>query len=125
VPGAFFADLYRDVAYPGGIENVVFVAGWGLGSQPANTFGQTFSGVTGGDQTCIANQAGHATNPVTNPFLTGTQHQFDDPIYHQRSPIYFASQVQVPVFAELAWQDEELAANAIDYVDALPRSVPW
>ena len=32
VPGAFFSDLYRDVAYPGGIQNVVFAAGWGLGS---------------------------------------------------------------------------------------------
>jgi len=125
VPGAFFSDLYRDVAYPGGIENIVFAAGWGLGSQPANTFDQWSSGVEKGDQTCIQSQVQHAANPVTNPFLTGTEHQFDDPIYHQRSPIYFASQVQVPVFAELAWQDEELAARSIDVVNALPRSTPW
>lgn len=125
VPGAFFADLYRDVAFPGGIENAVFAGGWGLASQPANTFDQTSSGIEGGDQTCIANQAGHATNPVTNAFVQAQEHPFDDSLYHQRSPIYFASQVQVPVFAELAWQDEEVGANAIDYVDALPRSVPW
>ena len=125
VPGAFFADLYRDVAYPGGIENVVFAGGWGLASQPANTFDQTSNGIKGGDQTCIANQAGHATNPVTNPFLQGTEHPYDDALYHARSPIYFAHQVQVPVFAELAWQDEELAANAIDYVNHLPKGVPW
>ncbi len=125
VPGAFFADLYRDVAFPGGIENAVFAGGWGLASQPANTFDQTSAGIEGGDQTCIANQAGHATNPVTNPFIQAQEHPFDDALYHQRSPIYFANQVQVPVFAELAWQDEELAANAIDYVDHLPRSVPW
>ncbi|MHB1488065.1 MAG: CocE/NonD family hydrolase [Acidimicrobiales bacterium] len=125
VPGAFFADLYRDVAYPGGVENAVFAAGFGLASQPANQFGQQSGGVVSGDPTCIADQAQHATNPVTNPFVLATGHPYDGAIYHERSPIYFASQVHVPVFAELAWQDEELAANAIDYVTQLPSTTPW
>ena len=125
VPGAFFADLYRDVAYPGGIENAVFAAGFGLVSQPGNTFDQLSAGITGADTTCITNQAGHATNPVTNPFVQANEHPYDDALYHARSPIYFADRVQVPVFAELAWQDEELAANAVDYLDALPAGVPW
>jgi len=51
VPCAFFADLYRDVAFPGGIETVVFAGGWGLVSQPGNTFDQTSNGIKGGDQT--------------------------------------------------------------------------
>ncbi|HEV3231584.1 MAG TPA: CocE/NonD family hydrolase C-terminal non-catalytic domain-containing protein, partial [Candidatus Dormibacteraeota bacterium] len=125
VPGAFFADLYRDVAYPGGIPNLVFGAAFGLVSQPANTFDQTQAGITGLDQTCIQNMAQHAANPSTNPTVDGTQHPFDDSFYHQRSDIYYAGQVRVPVLAELAWQDEELAARAIDYVNALPSGVPW
>jgi predicted acyl esterase len=125
VPGAFFADLYRDVAYPGGIPNAVFGAGFGLVSQPANTFDQTFSGITGLDQTCIANQAMHTANPALNPTVQGTEHPYDDSFYHQRSDIYQLSHVKVPVLAELAWQDEELAARAINLVNALPSTTPW
>jgi uncharacterized protein len=125
VPGSFFADLYRDVAYPGGIQNTVFAAGWSLGSQPANQFDQQSSGVSGGDPECIKNQAGRPQSETTNPFINLEQHQFDDSTYHQRSNIYFASQVRTPVFAELAWQDEEVGANGISYVDHLPATTPW
>jgi putative CocE/NonD family hydrolase len=131
VPGAFFADSYRDVGYPGGIQNVVFVAGWGLASQPANTAGQVFGGLTGLDQNCIQAQAEHAQNPPTNPFITMNEHPFDDTSpYQDRGPYLLANKspatsVKVPVMAQLAWQDEELAARAIDYVDRLPKTTPW
>ena len=125
VPGSFFADLYRDVAFPGGIENVVFAGGWSLGSQPANQFDQQSGGITGGDATCIQNQAGRAQNPVDNPFIRANENPYDDSLYHQRSDIYVAGRVHVPVFAQLAWQDEEVGANAIDYVDHLPATTPW
>ncbi|MGI8610364.1 MAG: CocE/NonD family hydrolase [Candidatus Dormibacteria bacterium] len=125
VPGAFFTDLYRDVAYPGGIANVIFGAAFGLLSQPANTFDQTFAGITGLDQTCISNQAMHSTNPALNPSVQGSQHPTDDAFYHGRSNIYLASHINVPVLAELAWQDEELAARAINLVNSLPPTTPW
>jgi len=125
VPGSFFADLYRDVAFPGGIENVIFAAGWSFGSQPANQFDQQSGGIKGGDPQCIQDQAGRATNPATNPFVEANQNPYDGKIYHDRSNIYFASQVHTPVFAELAWQDEEVGANGIDYVTQLPPTTPW
>ncbi|GAC1332402.1 MAG: hypothetical protein NVSMB17_11470 [Candidatus Dormibacteria bacterium] len=125
VPGAFFADLYRDVAFPGGIENAVFASAFGLISQPGNTFDQTFAGITGVDQTCISNQSQHAANPVFNPTVAATEHPTDDSLYHERSNIYLANRIKVPVLAELAWQDEELAARAINLVNALPPTTPW
>ena len=125
VPGAFFTDLYRDVAYPGGIPNAVFGAGFGLVSQPANTFDQTFAGITGLEQTCIQNQAMHAANPALNPTIQGSEHPYDDSFYHDRSNLYYLNTVRVPVLAELAWQDEELAARAINLVNALPSTTPW
>ena len=125
VPGSFFADLYRDVAYPGGIQNTVFAAGWSLGSQPANQAEQQGTGIASGDPECIKNQAGRPQSETTNPFINLEQHQFDDSTYHARSNIYFASQVHAPVFAELAWQDEEVGANGIAYVNHLPPTTPW
>lgn len=125
VPGSFFADLYRDVAFPGGIENVVFAGGWSLGSQPANQFDQQSGGITGKDATCIQNQAGRPQSTSTNAFVEANQHPYDDTLYQQRSNIYVANQVRVPVFAQLAWQDEEVGSNAIDYVDHLPSTTPW
>ncbi|MHB8512274.1 MAG: CocE/NonD family hydrolase [Actinomycetota bacterium] len=123
VPGAFFGDLYRDVPYPGGILNSVFAAGWSFGSQPANSFDQWSSGVENGDQTCIRSQVDHAQNPVTNPFVTAMSHPFDDAIYHQRSNIYYDDQIQVPVLAEIAWQDEEVGSRGLDILTHL--HVPW
>jgi predicted acyl esterase len=125
VPGSFFADLYRDVAFPGGIENTVFAGLFSLASQPANQFDQQSGGIEAGDQTCIKDQAQRPRNVPHNPFVTATGHPFDSAIYHQRSNIYFASQVHVPVFAELAWQDEEVGANGVDYLTKLPPTTPW
>lgn len=123
VPGSFFADLYRDVAYPGGIQNTVFAAGWSLGSQPANQFDQMSSGIENGDPVCIANQADRPESESTNPFINLNAHQFDDATYHERSNIYFASQIKVPVFTELAWQDEEVGANGVAILQHL--KTPW
>ena len=125
VPGSFFADLYRDVAYPGGIQNTVFAAGWSLGSQPANQFDQQSSGIDSGDPECIKNQAERPANESSNPFMNLQENPYDDTLYHERSDIYFAHQVQVPVFTELAWQDEEVGANGMDYLTQLPKKTPW
>src|SRR4051812_46199246 len=131
VPGAFFADSYRDVGYPGGIQNVVFVAGWSLASQPANTAEQVFGGLQGLDQNCIQAQVEHGQSPPHNPFIQMNSHPFDDADpYQDRGPYLLANKsastsVKVPVMAQLAWQDEELAARAIDYVNRLPATTPW
>jgi putative CocE/NonD family hydrolase len=127
VPGAFFNDVYRDVAYPGGIQNTVFAAGFSLISQPGNTLDALQQGfIDQQDPVCIQNQAEHATNPATNPFVTLAAHPYDDASqYEARGPYAMASKVQVPVLAQLAWQDEELAARGIDYVNRLPKTTPW
>ena len=127
VPGAFFNDVYRDVAYPGGIQNTVFAAGFSLISQPGNTLDAEQQGfIDQQDPVCMQNQAAHATNPATNPFVSLQAHPYDDANpYSDRGPYTMAGKVQVPVLAELAWQDEELAARGIDYVNRLPKTTPW
>src|SRR3954465_825662 len=91
-PGAFFADSYRDVGYPGGIQNVVFVAGWSLASQPANTADQVFGGLQGLDQNCIQARGEHGQSPPHNPFIQMNAHPFDDADpYQNRGPYLLAN----------------------------------
>ncbi|MCA1834036.1 MAG: CocE/NonD family hydrolase [Actinobacteria bacterium] len=125
VPGAYFGDLYRDIPYPGGILNSVFAAGWSFGSQPVNSFDQWSEGVQSVDQTCIRSQVDHAANPVTNPFVRAAEHQWDDELYRERSGNYVADQIDVPVLAEIAWQDEEVGSRGLDWLTHLQPSVPW
>lgn len=127
VPGAFFSDAYRDVAYPGGIQDAVFTAGFSLASQPGNTLSAYDKNLhEEQDPTCIANQAGHAANPAFNPFVQINSHPYDDKAeYEDRGPYALAKNVQVPVMVQLAWQDEELGARGIDYVNRLPKTTPW
>src|SRR4051794_29453812 len=79
-------DVYRDVAYPGGISNGEFGAFWGLADQPAADASGTLSGVEQSDPRCAANYAAHqAQNGPTNIVVAGTQHMWDDG-YWQSKP---------------------------------------
>src|SRR3954471_9828833 len=73
-------DVYRDVAYPGGISNGEFGAFWGLGDQPAADASGTVTGVTAqSDPQCAANYAAHqARNGPNNIVVAGAQHMWDD-----------------------------------------------
>lgn len=106
-PSSVVFDLYRDVAYPGGIFNRAFA---GLFTEQQKLPGQqsTPQAVAGGDAQCGANYAnGQATGPVIydqgarSPFL-------DSPLdYAARSPQTTADRIQVPALTVVYWQDEQ------------------
>jgi putative CocE/NonD family hydrolase len=127
VPGSVFGDLYRDVPYPGGIQNVTFAGGWSAqrGGEQA-IFIPTHEDQQA-DQTCMANQAQHAPNPAFNPFVRAAQPQnnFDGDLYHERSPWYFADQIDVPTMLVEAFQDEEVGSRAMELVERLHPGLDW
>jgi predicted acyl esterase len=151
VPGAIFGDLYRDVPYPGGIQNVAFSGLWSV-EQPFNGgIDQQWQGLTGSqkgffdilgvpdptkptdidpsknDPVCTRNQADHATNPLWNPFVQAVQpqNQWYSDFFKQRSPDYTAGQINVPVMLEAAWQDEEVGSRGSDLIRHLAPGVPY
>src|SRR3954447_24884205 len=78
-PWQIVDDLYRDVAYPGGVANGEFGAFWGLGDQPAASTSGQVNGTTGGDPQCAQSAALQATvNPATNIFVAGLLHPYMD-----------------------------------------------
>lgn len=128
VPGHVFADLYRDVPYPGGIQNVTFAGGWSaqrvnegyiVGPQAY------FEGTV--DEQCLINQAQHVANPPFNPFVQALQPQnnFDSEFFKDRSPFWFADEIETPTFLIEAWQDEQVGSRATHLLERLPETTPW
>ena len=124
-PGHVFGDLYRDVPYPGGILNETFAGGWSLAVQPSGSTPQAVQGVAGGDQTCAANQAGHAANARYNPFVQAFEHLWDDDLFRSRSPYEFADRIDVPVLLVEAWQDEQVGSRAANLAERFSDDIPW
>ncbi|MBV8305636.1 MAG: CocE/NonD family hydrolase [Acidimicrobiia bacterium] len=114
-PGHTYGDIYRDVAYPGGIFNYSFASLWSFVAEPYPSYSAAFNGVAGGDQTCARNQANRPQNIPKNAFVQALQHQWDDALIHQRSPIYDIDKIDVPIYTVISWQDEQVG----------PRSVNW
>ncbi len=116
-------DVYRDVAYPGGISNGEFGAFWGLGDQPAADASGTANGVGQKDPQCAAHYAGHqARNGPHNIVVAGAQHMWDDRFWQSKAIGASAAKIDVPVLNCTTWQDDEVGSR-VAYT-LLPRIKP-
>jgi putative CocE/NonD family hydrolase len=127
VPGSVFGDLYRDVPYPGGILNAAFAGGWSAGRIADQGLIYEEYPTVKDDPKCMQHQAEHAPNAPFNPFVRAVQPQnnFDGDLYHERSPWYFADQINVPVMLVEAFQDEEVGSRAMELIERLAPGLPW
>lgn len=127
VPGHVFGDLYRDVPYPGGIMNITFAAGWSVGRiyEPfqAPIEDQFDRGEL--DPQCTRNTADHLANPPQNPFVKALYNQYDGPLFHERSPWYWAHNIDVPTFLMESWQDEQVGSRATELIERFAPELEW
>jgi uncharacterized protein len=114
-PGHTYGDIYRDVAFPGGIFNYSFAALWSFIAQPYPSYSAGITGTAAGDQTCAQNMANRPQNLPKNAFLQSLQHMWDDDLIRERSPLYNIDKINVPIYTVISWQDEQVG----------PRSVNW
>jgi len=119
------ADLYRDVAYPGGIYNAAFIDQYAtalvqMDAQAAQ------AGISRGDQQCAADF--HAHVPANIPYSIATNsklHPYDD-AYWQTSPGEFADRIDVPVLGCQSWQDGLVSSRATEmYDDTFKQATTW
>jgi hypothetical protein len=118
-PGHFFADAYRDVARPGGIENWGFSSLWSFVGRPSYEFVSSPGEVVGGDAQCVNGSVAVPRDLATNPFVQLQAHPFDDALMAERSPITYLDRIDVPMLMTLAWQDEQLASRQTHLISAL------
>ncbi|MBI3118735.1 MAG: CocE/NonD family hydrolase, partial [Candidatus Hydrogenedentes bacterium] len=125
VPGHVFSDLYRDVAFPGGIMNVTFDSYWSLARvYEGYLTGPLYYSETN-DEQALTNQLGHLPNILMNPVIRVLTHQYDDAFFHERSNWYFADQIRVPTFLIQAWQDEQVGSRAAEMIEQFDPSLTW
>jgi uncharacterized protein len=127
VPGHVFGDLYRDVPFPGGIMNVTFAAGWSAGRiyEPFQAPIEDQFNRGEFDQQCSANTAQHAANPPQNPFVKALYNQYDGPLFEERSPWYWADNIDVPTFLIETWQDEQVGSRATELTERFAPGLEW
>ena len=127
VPGHVFGDLYRDVPFPGGIMNVTFAAGWSAGRiyEPFQAPIEDQFRRQEFDQQCSANTAQHAANPPQNPFVKALYNQYDGELFWERSPWYWADNIEAPTFLIESWQDEQVGSRATELTERFASDLEW
>lgn len=101
-------DLYRGIAYPGGVPNMLFPALWTVVHRPEADAAGTLGGAEVADEVCAQNVAARRPGyPADNPTLVLFTRTLDDPTYQLRSLITHAEHIKVPTYISHAWQDEQ------------------
>ncbi len=118
-PGHSYGDIYRDVAYPGGIFNYTFAALWSFVAQPVYSYQAAFEGSAAGDDICMEHQQNRVESQRYNPFLQAFEHPWDDELIRERSPLYDIEKIDVPVWTVLAWQDEQVGPRSVNLLSEL------
>lgn len=122
-------DLYRGIAYPGGVPNSGFPGLWNGIFRPQGDVAGTSQGVQAGDEICAQNVAlrepGHPADEPTTAMYTRRE---DDTMYQVRSPITYADRIEAPIYIAQAWQDEQTGPRGgttmFNAVDPDPASPP-
>jgi putative CocE/NonD family hydrolase len=120
-------DLYRDVAYPGGITNTGFGAFWGGVDQPLASYeGGIERTEQNSDAGCAESLVSDlAAEPFHNIALEGLQHPFDDTFWQARAPGANVDKIDVPVFGCVTWQDDEVSSRSVSYLGELDPPRTW
>jgi len=125
-PGNPVTDTYRDIGFPGGIENDVFPPEWGASLNADWSIAQR-NAVEQGDTYCAQNTAKHlSANNLNTLAIQMSQHLFLDQWHHDHSVINWTKNIDVPVFAVQSWQDEETGSHGeSDYLGQLNPNKVW
>lgn len=120
-PQSPISDIYRDVAYPGGIANQGFASGF-IAIQGGNSLNSAAQGTIfdgSRDTICLQNQSTRPAFAEHNTFTQLGKNPWADRKYYERSPIHQAEKIDVPVFGFFAWQDQTLSGRAVDILSQL------
>jgi predicted acyl esterase len=107
--------------------NVTFAAGWSAGRiyEPFQAPLEDQFNRQELDEQCTLNTAEHSANPPQNPFVKALYNQYDGDLFFERSPWYWADNIEVPTFLIEAWQDEQVGSRATELTERFDPDLPW
>jgi putative CocE/NonD family hydrolase len=100
-------DVYRDIAYPGGIGNAGFPVAWSAALRPAMAAQGSAEGIRSGDRICAENTATRPPQDPRDAAATWATYPMDGPRYRVRSAIEYADRIDVPTYLAYGMQDEQ------------------
>lgn len=126
-PGKDVTDPYRDVGYPGGIENIGFPAAW-IGRFPSYWLGAAEIAKDDGDTACEKTAAENIAK-LRRPDLDwlkwlDTDAHYDA-LYAERSAIFVTGYIDIPTLGTQAWQDEQVGTRMGYYEDTISPEKMW
>jgi predicted acyl esterase len=109
-------DFYRDVIYPGGVNNAYFSNLYSVYEVPGYDITGAFWRLS--DAQCSSDFGVHAAQNVpSNPVLEFPAHPFDD-AYYAQDPSHYLNRIGVPVLGCQGWQDGSVNSRATEiYLD--------
>jgi predicted acyl esterase len=124
VAGSVVGDFYRDVFYPGGIQNVGFGHIWAAGRDAENAWPSSRKDVNArakNDAVSLANQALRGQN--VSLLQTIKKHPFDDAYWQSRSAQ--VAKIKVPTLQIVSWQDPQVGSRPAILSEQFPGSTPY
>jgi putative CocE/NonD family hydrolase len=113
------SDLYRDVAYPGGILEYDFTFAWTGVQKEGGTEALATKAAQQGDTKCLVNYAQHEAVNDTQHFIPKLilDHPYvsdENYLWRSRAPENAIPNIDVPALLFNQWQDEQLPARIWD-----------
>ena len=122
-PAAALADLYRDVAYPGGIFNASFPTAWTVLQKAGDQDIPLVVAADGGDTRCLGYSAAHNA-PDRIVAAQARAHPYDDAFW-SRSLRDRMADVTAPVLSMTSWQDEQVSSRVMSAYALLDPATSW
>jgi putative CocE/NonD family hydrolase len=129
-------DLYRQMAFPGGVSNDGFPVLWTVGVRNAyDILGAQAQPIVRSDprdpqqesirEQCIKNIATHSRTISNDPEVQGATGMTDNDWYRSRSLITYAKDIKVPIIITGAYQDEQTGprgpAHLWEQISGVPK----
>jgi putative CocE/NonD family hydrolase len=126
------SDIYRDILYPGGVQNYLFPTTWTYVTGPhraPTTAGD--NGTIPEDRICTQNQAsryqaGDTPQPQNEPIWAAADQTYND-WFAAHAAMTYAEKIDVPYYQQVNWQDEQVGPRGIvlfNSMDLEPREIP-
>ena len=120
------SDLYRDVAYPGGVLEYDFTFAWTGIQKEGGTTSLATVAAKEGDTQCMVNYAQHEAANDTQHLIPKLvlDHPYtsdENYLWEQRKPENAIPHIQVPALLFNQWQDEQLPARIWDDYSLFPH----
>jgi putative CocE/NonD family hydrolase len=122
-------DLYRGIAYPGGVPKTKFPVLWTGVIRRRDDREGSVKGVLADDPICAQNVTTRGPrDPRTNATLNLATRRTDGPYYQTHSILNYADGIEAPVYMAHAWQDEQTGPRGgpevFDAISPAPAEPP-